>query len=116
VTDVAETVLAGHLDRSLGVERLDQGASELRNRVRLAAGDVERARYRRLGTEREHVRASDVSDVDEVPDLPPVLENGGSFPTLDRATENARNAGVWCVARHPRPVDVVVAKRRDRDA
>ena len=68
------------------------------------------------GGEREDVRAGDVAHVDEVAQLAAVLEDARRAAGRQRAGEDRRDAGVGRVARHPRPVDVVVAQRGDRHA
>ena len=47
---------------------------------------------------------------------PPSSKTCGALPVGQRGAEDARHAGVGRVARHPRPVDVVVAQRGHRHA
>jgi len=64
------------------------------------------------GGQRQDVRAGDVAHVDEVAQLPAVLEHAWGAPGRERAREDRRDAGVRRVPRHPGSVDVVVAQRR----
>ena len=82
----------------------------------VCASDVERAVIGLLAEERGDVRARNIADMDEIASLVPVFEHSGRVTALVRAAEDARDARVRSVARHSRPVDVVVAQRRDRGA
>ncbi|CAA9499460.1 MAG: hypothetical protein AVDCRST_MAG13-2133 [uncultured Solirubrobacteraceae bacterium] len=54
--------------------------------------------------------------MDEVAQLPAVLEDAGGAPARQGAGEDGRDARVGRVPRHPRAVDVVVAQGGDRHA
>ncbi len=110
VTDVPESVLRRR-HRLRAAERVGQLAGELADGARGAAGDVEGSGL--PGTERENIRRRDVTDVNEIAQLGAVLEDTRGATALQSAPEDARDAGVGRVARHPRAVDVVVAKRRN---
>ena len=56
----------------------------------------------------------DVVDMDEVPPLPPVLEDRRRLPSGELGSEERRDAGVRRVAGHAGSVDVVEAQRRHR--
>ncbi len=74
----------------------------------LTAVSPGRGRVRRQG---EHVGRGDVGDVHEVAPLAAVLQHPRRLAPFQRGAEDRRDAGVRGVARHPRPVDVVVAQR-----
>ena len=61
--------------------------------------------------QRGKVGAGDVTDVDEVASLPAVLEDSRGGAAFQRRAEDRRHPGIRRVARHPGPVDVVVAQR-----
>ena len=65
--------------------------------------------------EREHVRPRDVATWTKSRSWPPSSKTCGALAALERAAEDARDAGVRRVAGHPRSVDVVVAQRGDGD-
>ena len=111
VPDVAQPVAAGH--RGSGTaERAGQRLRHLADRVRLPAGDVEgpqRAWHAR--PQRGQVGPGHVVHVHEVAPLLAVLVHLGRPACLQRGPEDRRHPRVRRVARHPRPVHVVVAQR-----
>ena len=115
MADVAEPVLAGDLDGRRRVAMCGaQGARHLADAARRARAHVEGA-GRRLGRQqRQQVGLRDVAHVDEVAQLAAVLEDAGRAAGGQSVGEDRGDAGVRGVARHPRPVDVVVAQRGDR--
>ncbi len=93
-----------------------QRAGHVEHGARRPARDVERARDRLGRGERAQVGARDVAHVDEVAPLAAVLEHARRAAGGVGGAEDARDAGVGRVARHPRAVDVVVAQRGDGHA
>ena len=73
---------------------------------------VQRARRRGRAVQRRHVGRRHVPHVDEVPPLAAVLEDPRRLAAGQRGPEEGGDARVRGVARHARPVHVVVAQRR----
>ncbi len=116
VPDVAQPEPAGHLGRR-AAERVRQGAGHLAHRVRVPARDVERRQRARHPTAQPgQVRPGHVVNVDEVPQLPPVLEDLRRPAAFQRGPEDRRDTRVGRVPRHPRAVHVVIAERDRRPA
>ena len=87
--------------------------SQVADGVRSAAGDVVGAGLDVGPGEGGHVGPGHVVDVDEVPGLAAVLEHLRRLPCRQGAAKDRRHSRVGRVARHPRPVDVVVAEGDD---
>src|ERR1041385_113606 len=84
--------------------------------VPLPAGHVERPSHIRRGLERQDVRPGPVWRVDEVADLRAVLEHAGRLAPLQSAPEDGGDTRIRRVPRHPRPIDIVIAKGDHRRA
>ncbi|SCF92604.1 hypothetical protein GA0115280_119978 [Streptomyces sp. Cmuel-A718b] len=113
MTYVAEAVLPGH-HRIRPAVRAGQHGGHLADGVRLTAAGVVRGEGRgpplphRLQSRR--VRRRHIVDVDEVAPLAAVLVDPGGLAARQGGAEERGDTGVRGVARHARPVHVVVAQ------
>ncbi len=119
VPDIAEPVLTGYL-RLRPAERAGELGRQFADAARGAAGDVERPERSccwvggpRRGCD---VRLRHVADMNEITELPTVLEDLRYLPAGQRRTEDRGDPGVGGVDRHPGAIDVVVAQRGDGPA
>ncbi len=117
MADVTEPVLArDQRRRRAGAGRVGERARHLADTAGASAGDVEGA-GRRLGREqRREICERHIAHVDEVTPLCTVLEHPRCLARGQRAGEQRCDTGIRGVARHPRPIDVVVAKGGRRNA
>ena len=114
MADITKTVQPRHCRPALITgnrsHRGGQTLGHLQHRPWRAAADVHRADDRCVSEQRRHVGVGDVADVHEIATLMTVLGDSRRLAALQRAAEDAGDTCVRGVARHPRPVDVVVAQ------
>ena len=115
VADVAAAVLTRDQRRHVSA-RLTQLGRHLQDRDRPPGAHIERREAVEVRLDGRHVGRGDVVDVDEVPHLAAVLENPWHIARFELERKIAATPGVRGVARHVRPVDIVIAQRDHRTA
>ncbi len=110
---VAEPVQPGRLGRAIALGDAQQDAGQLGHGVGPAAGHVVDTGRQRA--ERQHVGSRHIVDVDEVPQLVPVLEEHDRPVQRQPQGKNAQRAVVGILKRLPAPVHHSVAEHDGLD-
>src|SRR5882757_919796 len=115
--DIAEPVVTSDY-RSRPAVRRGEAGGHIAHGMWMTRADVVRGQLagRSVVFQGRDICGRDIRDVYEIPALAAILENPRCLATLQRGAEDRRDPGVRRIARHSRPVHIVIAQRDDAAA